>query len=385
MNTSSLKGLLVVSLEQAVAAPYCTSRLADAGARVIKVERDEGDFARYYDQAAAGESSYFVWLNRGKESICLNIKDSADQQLLLKMLKEADVFVQNLAPGAAERAGFGSAALRRDNPRLITVDITGYGSRGPYQNMKGYDLLVQCESGLASITGAADEPARVGVSVCDIACGMYAHAEVLRALIARERTGEGESIEVSLFDAIADWMTVPLLQSESRQIPVERAGLRHPAITPYEVYSCADQHQVVLSVQNQREWERFCDQVLESPELKASPDYESNIARCMHRDALNQVVQPIIAAMSRHTLVDRLNQARIAYGEVKTVEEFSQHPQLRRIQVATASGPVSVVAPPAVTRHQHNGLGPVPALGEHGVKLRREFDARNSDAMEAQS
>ncbi|MBJ6136096.1 CaiB/BaiF CoA transferase family protein [Marinobacter litoralis] len=384
MNAPSLEGLLVVSLEQAVAAPYCTSRLADAGARVIKVERGEGDFARYYDQAAAGESSYFVWLNRGKESICLDIKDSEDQRLLLQMLKEADVFVQNLAPGAAERAGFGSAALRAANPRLITVDITGYGGHGPYQNMKGYDLLVQCESGLASITGAADEPARVGVSVCDIACGMYAHAEVLRALIGRERTGQGESIEVSLFDSIADWMTVPLLQCESQQVPMERVGLRHPAITPYEVYTCADQQQVVLAIQNQREWERFCDQVLAFPGLKTDPRYQSNIARCIHRDTLNEVVRPIIATMSRQALVDRLSEARIAYGEVKTVEQLSQHPQLRRTQVETASGPVSVVAPPAISRRSSHRLGPVPALGEQSAQLRREFGARKSDVMETQ-
>ncbi|MGO1501003.1 MAG: CaiB/BaiF CoA transferase family protein [Marinobacter sp.] len=384
MSAPTLDGLVVVSLEQAVAAPYCTSRLADAGARVIKVERAEGDFARDYDRSAAGGSAYFVWLNRGKESICLNIKDSADQQLLMRMLNDADVFVQNLAPGAAARAGFDATQLRRDNPRLITVDITGYGSAGAYRNMKGYDLLVQCESGLASITGAAEEPARVGVSVCDIACGMYAHAEVLRALLARERTGEGECIEVSLFDAIADWMTVPLLQFESQQVVPERPGLRHPTITPYEVYHCADDRQVVVSVQNQREWEWFCDQVLEYPELKAHPRYLSNVARCTHREKLNDVVLPIIADMTRDVLVERLTKARIAYGEVKALAGLSQHEQLRRTQVNTASGPVDIVAPPAVTLNHKAVLGPVPALGEHNMQLRHEFGANSAGVLEAQ-
>jgi itaconate CoA-transferase len=253
-----LDGLLVIALEQAVAAPYCSSRLADAGARVIKVERAEGDFARSYDQVAGGESAYFVWLNRGKESITLNIKDPRDAQLLQHMLGDADVFIQNLAPGAAARSGFDSAALRRSNPKLITVDISGYGESGPYRDMKAYDLLVQCETGLASITGAPEQPGRVGVSVCDIACGMYAHAGILEALIERHKTGLGKGLAVSLFDALAEWMTVPLLHQESSGKAPERVGLHHPSIAPYGAYVCGDGQQVVISIQNNREWRNFC-------------------------------------------------------------------------------------------------------------------------------
>ncbi|HEY9147974.1 MAG TPA: CaiB/BaiF CoA-transferase family protein, partial [Gammaproteobacteria bacterium] len=260
-----LDGLLVIALEQAVAAPYCSSRLADAGARVIKIERSEGDFAREYDHVAGGESAYFTWLNRGKESICLDIKSPGDADLLQRMLGDADVFIQNLAPGAAARAGFDSAALRASHPRLITVDISGYGESGPYREMKAYDLLVQCETGLASITGAPERPGRVGVSVCDIACGMYAHAGVLEALLERQRTGRGKGLAVSLFDAMADWMTVPLLHQDYTGEAPQRVGLNHPSIAPYGAYACEGGDQVVISIQNNREWRNFCEQVLGRP------------------------------------------------------------------------------------------------------------------------
>jgi itaconate CoA-transferase len=271
-----LEGLLVVAMEQAVAAPFCSSRLADAGARVIKVERPEGDFARSYDHVVDGESAYFVWLNRGKESICLNIKDSRDCELLAKILKTADVFIQNLAPGAARRAGFDSAQLRLSNPALITVDISGYGEAGPYRDMKAYDLLVQCETGLASITGAPEQPGRVGVSLCDIACGMYAHAAVLQALLERQQTGRGQGLSVSLFDALADWMTVPLLHQDYTGEAPKRVGLNHPTIAPYGAYACGSGDQVVISIQNDREWQSFCEGVLKRPELFDSAPYASN-------------------------------------------------------------------------------------------------------------
>ncbi|MDC0662958.1 CaiB/BaiF CoA transferase family protein [Marinobacter sp. SS21] len=369
MAQQALNNLLVVALEQAVAAPYCSSRLADAGARVIKVERPDGDFARHYDQAAGGESAYFVWLNRGKESVRLDIKDQQDLALLLRMIGQADVFIQNLAPGASARAGLDSVLLRAEHPRLITVDITGYGSEGPYREMKGYDLLVQCEAGLAAITGD-EAPVRVGVSVCDIACGMYAHAEVLRALIERQQTGRGQGIEVSLFDAIADWMTVPLLQYEHQQQEPARAGLRHPSITPYQAYRCEDGHQVVVSIQNQREWQRFCGLVLARPELTEDARYRDNAARCGNRAELNRIIEAVIGRVSRDELVQRLKQAAIAYGEVKTVGGLGEHPQLRRVSVATPSGPVRLVAPPAAPAAS---LRPVPALGEHDLALRQEF------------
>ena len=277
--SAPLAGLLVVALEQAVAAPYVSSRLADAGARVLKIERPEGDFARGYDRVAKGESAYFVWLNRGKESICLDIKNPDDAAVLMRMLAQADVFIQNLAPGAAARAGFGSEALRERHPRLITVDISGYGDDGPYRDRKAYDLLLQCETGLVSITGAPAEPGRVGVSICDIACGMYAHTAVLESLLQRERSGRGEGISVSLFDALADWMSVPLLHQQYGGAAPPRVGLNHPSIAPYGAYQCAADEMIVIAIQNEREWQRFCKQVLEQEWLGSDVRFADNTAR----------------------------------------------------------------------------------------------------------
>ncbi len=371
-----LDDLLVIALEQAVAAPYCSSRLADAGARVIKIERAEGDFAREYDHVAGGESAYFTWLNRGKESICLDIKSPGDADLLQRMLRDADVFIQNLAPGAAARAGFDSAALRAGNPRLITVDISGYGESGPYREMKAYDLLVQCETGLASITGAPEQPGRVGVSVCDIACGMYAHAGVLEALVERQRTGRGKGLAVSLFDAMADWMTVPLLhQVYTGQAP-QRVGLNHPSIAPYGAYACESGDQVVISIQNNREWQNFCEQVLGRPELVDDPHYRNNVDRCTNRPALDRQINAVFSRMSRSALVERLLDARIAFGSVNSVADLSQHQQLRRSEVATPSGAVALVAPPVISSAGNTALRPVPALDEQGDAIRREFGGR---------
>ena len=368
-----LEGLLVIALEQAVAAPYCSSRLADAGARVIKVERAEGDFARSYDHVADGESAYFVWLNRGKESICLNIKDPRDRDLLQRMLHDADVFIQNLAPGAAARSGFDSAALRADNPKLITVDISGYGDSGPYRDMKAYDLLVQCETGLASITGAPQEPGRVGVSVCDIACGMYAHAAVLEALLERQRTGSGKGLAVSLFDAMADWMTVPLLHQDYAGAAPQRVGLNHPSIAPYGAYVCAGGEQVVISIQNNREWASFCEQVLQRPDLVDAPDYRNNVDRCNNRPALDREINAVFGQLARTELMGQLQQAKIAFGSVNSVADLVQHQQLRRAPVSTPSGTVALVAPPVIAGGAQPALRPVPALGEHSDAIRGEF------------
>ena len=373
----ALDGVLVVALEQAVAAPYCTSRLADAGARVIKVEREEGDFARHYDHVAHGESAYFVWINRGKESICLDIKKDEDAQLLATMIAEADVFVQNLAPGAAARAGFDSKVLRADNPRLVTVDISGYGEEGPYRDMKAYDLLVQCETGLAAITGAPEQPGRVGVSVCDIACGMYAHSAVLEALLARERTGEGRAITVSLFDALADWMTVPLLHQQYGGAAPKRVGLHHPSIAPYGAYACDGGEQVVISIQNEREWERFCTEVLELPDLATDERFASNPSRCANRPALDDQINAVFCSYSRAILSERLRAGGIAFGAVNSVADLVGHAQLRRTDVATPSGPVALVAPPAQVRGANAALGAVPDIGEHSAALRREFASRD--------
>ena len=368
-----LEGLLVVALEQAVAAPYCSSRLADAGARVIKIERQEGDFARTYDHVVNGESAYFVWLNRGKESLTLNIKDISDKALLNKILLDADIFIQNLAPGAAARAGFDSSQLRQRNTRLITVDISGYGENGPYRDMKAYDLLVQAETGLASITGSAAEPGRVGVSVCDIACGMTAHSAVLQALIERTQSGTGQGIQVSLFDCIADWMTVPLLHQDYSGKAPQRQGLNHPSIAPYGTYRCKAGTQIVMSIQNHREWINFCNDVLIQPELVDHPQFTSNVLRCENRAALDQIIENLFGLLSHEEMVERLNQGRIAYGCLNSVADLSRHPQLRRATVDTPSGPVELVAPPVITSTGELSFCPVPAVGAHNQVIRKEY------------
>jgi crotonobetainyl-CoA:carnitine CoA-transferase CaiB-like acyl-CoA transferase len=372
-----LNGLLVIALEQAVAAPYCSSRLADAGARVIKVEREEGDFARQYDHVVHGESAYFVWLNRGKESVCLNIKAEDDRQLLQAMLDKADVFIQNLAPGASARAGFDSRQLRERNKKLITVDISGYGESGPYREMKAYDLLVQCESALAAITGAESEPGRVGVSVCDIACGMYAHTAVLEALIERGITGRGNGIQVSLFDSMADWMTVPLLHQQYGGAAPPRAGLNHPTIAPYGAYTCGDGEQVVISIQNNREWCDFCEWVLQKPEMAEHPLFRDNVNRCEHRPALNVQIDEVFGSLDRAQVIQRLQKGRVAFGSLNSVADLGDHPQLRRMEVNTPSGPVQLVCPPAVSVGEAAGepdqFEQVPAVGEHSDAIRSEF------------
>jgi itaconate CoA-transferase len=371
----ALEGILVLSLEQAVAAPFCTSRLADAGARVIKVERAEGDFARGYDRAAAGQSSYFVWLNRGKESLVADIKNPDDAALLHAILARADVFVQNLAPGAAARAGFDSAALRARYPRLITLDISGYGDAPGYKVMKAYDLLVQAESGLASITGHPAGPGRVGVSVCDIACGMAAHAAVLEALIARGRTGRGRGLSTSLFAGMADWMAVPLLIYEGTGRAPPRVGLAHPTICPYGAFPTADGGLVLISIQNEREFAAFCTEVLCEPSLPQRPEYASNVARVQHRALVDGHIAEVFATLGRAEAVARLRAAGTAYGFVNEVADLARHPALHRAVVATPEGPVSLPAPPVTTSDGPVVLGAVPAIGEHSAAIRAEFGA----------
>jgi crotonobetainyl-CoA:carnitine CoA-transferase CaiB-like acyl-CoA transferase len=370
-----LAGLLVVSLEQAVAAPYCSSRLADAGARVIKIERAEGDFARGYDKAAAGLSSYFVWLNRGKQSLVADIKDQADAALLHRILARADVFIQNLAPGAAARSGFGSDALRERYKRLITVDISGYGDAGDYATMKAYDLLVQAESGLAMITGHPAGPGRVGVSACDIACGMAAHAGVLEALIERGITGRGKGLKVSLFDGMADWMNVPLLFFEGTGRAPERLGLAHPSICPYGAFATSDGALVLISIQNEREWVEFCAKFLGEPDLPQREGYQSNMIRVAHRAQVDAHVAVVFARLTRDQAAAKLRAANTAYGFVNDVAAFSHHPALRRAVVQTPNGPVSLAAPPVLFSDGPRELGPVPAIGEHAAALRLEFAA----------
>jgi len=368
-----LEGLLVIAMEQAVAAPTCSVRLADAGARVIKIERAEGDFARGYDSAAAGQSSYFVWLNRGKESLTLDIKAPEDKVILARLLARADVFIQNLAPGAMARAGFGSAELRAKHPRLITVDISGYGEEGDYAAMKAYDLLVQAESGLAAVTGHPAGPGRVGVSVADIACGMNAHAAVLEALISRSLTGQGSGIAVSLFDGMADWMNVPLLYFEGTGQAPKRVGLAHPSICPYGAFACADGALVLISIQNEREWAALCAGFLGEPGLPQQEGWRNNNERVANRAAVDLLIGSVFATHMRNEAAALLSRAGIAYGFVNEVADLARHPALRRITVATPKGPVAVAAPPARLSGEPRRYGPVPALGEHNASIRAEF------------
>jgi crotonobetainyl-CoA:carnitine CoA-transferase CaiB-like acyl-CoA transferase len=371
----ALDGLLVVSLEQAVAAPYCSSRLADAGARVIKIERAEGDFARGYDRAAAGLSSYFVWLNRGKQSLVADIKQPEDAALLHRLLARADVFIQNLAPGAAARAGFGSDALRSRHPRLITVDISGYGDQGDYATMKAYDLLVQAESGLAAITGHPAGPGRVGVSACDIACGMAAHAGVLEALIARGISGQGRGLKVSLFDGMADWMNVPLLFYEGTGHAPKRIGLAHPSICPYGAFPTFEGALVLIAIQNEREWAEFCARFLEEPALPKRPGFDINVNRVANRPEVDAHIGAVFARMTRADAAAKLRAANTAYGFVNEVSDLSSHPALRRVTVETPNGPVAIAAPPVITSEGPAKLGPVPAVGSHSDAIRAEFAA----------
>lgn len=373
MPGKPLEGLLVVSLEQAVAAPYCSCRLADAGARVIKLERPEGDFARAYDRAAKGESAYFVWLNRGKESLAVDLKTPEDLALARRIVARADVFIQNLAPGAARRLGLGTDDLRAADPRLITCDISGYGETGPYAQMKAYDLLVQAESGLAAVTGRPEGPGRVGVSVCDIACGMYAYQAILEALLRRAHTGEGAELAASLFSGMADWMTVPLLHHDYGPGAPQRVGLHHPSIAPYGVYACADGEEIVICIQNEREWRRFAEHILQQESLAGDPRFCDNSARVANRAALDREIETRFAGSERSAVVADLQAAGIAFGAVNSPADLSAHPQLRRVTVETPGGPVDLVAPPVEERGHAPVLGAVPALDQHGAALRAEF------------
>jgi crotonobetainyl-CoA:carnitine CoA-transferase CaiB-like acyl-CoA transferase len=368
-----LEGLLVLSLEQAVAAPYCSSRLADAGARVIKIERAEGDFARGYDRAALGQSSYFVWLNRGKQSLVADLKAPDDAALLHRIVARADVFIQNLAPGAAARSGFGSDDLRARHPRLITVDISGYGETGAYATMKAYDLLVQAESGLASITGHPAGPGRVGVSACDIACGMAAHAGVLEALIERGITGRGKGLAVSLFDGMADWMNVPLLYYEGTGAAPSRMGLSHPSICPYGAFATKDESLVLISIQNEREWADFCAGFMAEPDLPKRAGFQTNVARVANRPEVDAHVATVFARMTRDEAAAALRRCNTAFGFVNGVAELAAHPALRRVSVETPNGAVSLAAPPVALSEGPRALGPVPAIGADTAAIRREF------------
>ena len=373
-DTLPLEGTLVVSLEQAVAAPFATRKLADAGARVIKVERPGGDFARRYDRVARDQSAYFVWLNRGKESLVLDIKDSEDAGLLDRVLARADVYIQNLAPGAASRAGFGSAALRERHPRLVTCDISGYGEEGPYSEMKAYDNLVQAEAGIHGVTGQPDAPAKVGISICDIGAGMYAYGSILEALLLRKRTGRGAGLEVSLFSAMADWMSVPYLHTVYGGEAPKRMGLSHASIAPYGAFASRDGELVLLSIQNEREWERFCEEVLQRPGMAEDHRFRTGVDRVRNRPALREAIEEVFSSLTTVEVVDRLHGARIAYGRLNSVEEFARHPQLRVMEIESPGGTIALPADPVLWSSVGGRPHPrVPDIGEHSDAIREEF------------
>jgi formyl-CoA transferase len=367
-----LEGLLVVSIEQAVAAPQCTCRLADAGARVIKVERPEGDFARDYDHVVHGESANFVWLNRGKESVVLDLTRPDDKAVLEAMLKRADVFVQNLKPGALAKLGFATERLARDYPRLICCSISGYGESGPYRSRKAYDLLIQAESGVSSVTGGPEAPARVGVSIVDIAAGFNAYQAILEALHGRHSSGQGADISISMFDAMAEWMTVPLLHAEGGQ-PFRRIGLAHAGIAPYGVFRTRDGADILIAIQNDREWRVLAGKVLGHAALGSDEKFATNPKRVENRAQTDAIVASAFATTDVAPLMATLEAADIAFARVNDSGLLSRHPHLRRITVDAPSGPVSTPAPTALVRGEQRRYGAVPALGAHTAKIKTEF------------
>jgi crotonobetainyl-CoA:carnitine CoA-transferase CaiB-like acyl-CoA transferase len=373
-----LDGVTVVSIEQAVSAPFATRQLADLGARVIKIERpDGGDFARHYDHAVGGLSSYFVWLNRSKESLTLDLKQPAAQNVLARLLERADVFVLNLAPGAADRLGAASADLRARHPRLVTCAVSGYGSSGPYAQKKAYDMLIQAETGLLSITGTPEAPSRVGISVADIAAGMYAFSAILTALLARATTGRGTAIDVSLFDALGEWMGAPAYYAGYGGSELRRCGAAHATIAPYELFVSADGVGIYLAIQNAREWTRFCDFVLNRPELAEEPRFHTNAARVHNRAELHALIADVFGALSSTEVLDRLELADIACARGNSISEFLDHPQLvgrdRWSSIESPVGPLRALLPPVQMDGVTPVMGAVPALSQHTEQILTEL------------
>ena len=382
-----LSGLLVVAVEQAVAAPFASRQLADLGARVIKIERPgTGDFARGYDRTVKGLASHFVWINRTKESLTLDLKRPEATDVLRRLITRADVWLHNLAPGAMGRLGFGSSALHAEHPRLVVCEISGYGTDGPYRDKKAYDLLVQSEAGLVSITGTPEVPSKVGVSIADIAAGMYAFSGILAALLRRERTGAGAVLDISMFDALAEWMGYPAYYTGYGGTPLPRSGAAHAAIAPYGPYTAGDGKVVYLGLQNEREWARFCAEVLEQPSLAADSRFSSNADRVAHREALDALITAAFARHSAEDVLARLDAAQIANARMNTVQEFLDHPQLaardRWRTVESSAGPIRALVPPFGLDDVEPKMGPIPAVGEHTDAILGElgYDAATIDA-----
>jgi itaconate CoA-transferase len=382
-----LAGLTVVSLEQAVAAPYATRQLADLGARVIKIERPGGgDFARHYDESVLGQSSYFVWLNRSKESLTLDVKQPPAIGVLHDLLADADVFVHNLGPGAAARLGLDAAPLRERYPKLVHCTISGYGTTGPWADRKAYDLLVQCETGLVSLTGTDTDQVKVGISVADIAAGMHAYSGILTALLRRASTGEGSAVEVSLFEALAEWLGSPAYYTRYGPAQPQRTGARHATIAPYGPYSTADGDTVVLAVQNEREWVGLCRLVLGDERVATDPRFVTNSARVANREALDDLLDDRLSTMDSTTAVALLDDAGVASGRVNSVQDFLDHPVLaargRWHSVASPGGDIEVLRPPVDLSGVEPVLGPVPAVGEHTETILRSLGRTDGDIAE---
>jgi len=372
-----LTDITVVSLEQAIAAPFATRQLADLGARVIKIERPgAGDFTRHLDQTVSGQSSHFVWANRGKQSLTLNLKDAAGQEVLEKLLTRADVFVQNLAPGAVERLGFGRDRLPQTYPRLIVCNVSGYGASGPYRDKKAYDALIQAETGLFTITGSPDTPAKAGIAVADIAAAMYAYSGILTALLQRTQTGRGTVLDVSMFDALAEWMSYPAYYTMGGT-PPPRTGASHATIAPYGLFETADSGTVMLSIQNEREWVRFCAVVLEKPALARDERFAANAARVANRPALRAEIEAVFTMLSTATVLERLDTAQIANAQSRTMQEYLNHPQLqargRWTEVGSPAGPIPALLPPVIMQDMEPVMAAVPAVGEHSEMILREL------------
>ncbi|NMK48521.1 CaiB/BaiF CoA-transferase family protein [Achromobacter sp. Bel] len=373
-----LDGITVVALEHAVAAPFASRQLADLGARVIKIERPgTGDFARGYDAAVHGQSSFFVWANRGKESLCLDLEQPAQRAALQRLLADADVFIQNLAPGAAQRKGLDFAALHAEFPRLIVCDVSGYGDSGPFREKKAYDLLIQAAAGLISVTGTPDAPARTGISIADISAGMYAYSGILTALLQRGRTGEGLRVEVTMLEALAEWMSYPLNAARYGGSPPARNGVAHPAIAPYGQYQAGDGKNIIFGLQNEREWVQFCAGVLQDPAIAQEERFSSNVLRVANRQALDARIAACFAPLSREEVLRRLDDAGIANSALNTMHDVWDHPQFaardRWRDVATPAGPIRALLPPATLSGMEAAMGDVPALGQHTEAILAEL------------
>ncbi|MEY9866833.1 itaconate CoA-transferase [Peribacillus sp. B2I2] len=373
-----LEGITVVSLEQAVAAPFATRQLADLGARVIKIERpNTGDFARNYDTTVHGMSSHFVWLNRSKESVCLDLKQEESTIILDKILSQADVFVQNLAPGAVDRLGFSPSILKEKYPQLIICGISGYGSNGSYRDKKAYDLLIQCEAGLVSITGTDDNPSKSGISIADIAAGMYAYTGILTALLARHKTGKGTVIEVSMLEALAEWMGYPIYYSKYGGTDPKRTGSSHATIYPYGPFKTGDNKLVFMGIQNEREWAYFCEKVLESPDLAIDSQFISNSKRVSNRDILKPIIDSAFHKLNADQVIDLLEKAKIANARLNTVNDLVNHPQLRERnrwrEVHSPVGTLKALLPPVTFEDLDVIMNPIPEVGEHTESVLKEF------------